>query len=66
MRQRLADPGLVKGEPVGIDATTLEANAALRRIVRRNSGGEATRDLHAVLVAMRLDKFVRPTNASGR
>jgi DNA-binding Lrp family transcriptional regulator len=36
--QRLADAGLVKGKTVGIDATTLEANAALRSIVRRESG----------------------------
>jgi len=35
MLQRLADAGLVKGKTVGIDATTLEANAALRSIVRR-------------------------------
>ncbi len=33
--QRLADAGLVKGKTVGIDATTLEANAALRSIMRR-------------------------------
>ena len=32
--QRLADAGLVRGKTVGIDATTLEANAALRSIVR--------------------------------
>jgi len=32
MLQRLADAGLVKGKTVGIDATTLEANAALRSI----------------------------------
>jgi transposase len=38
MLQRLADAGLVKGKTVGIDATTLEANAALRRIVRRDTG----------------------------
>ena len=31
-------PGLVKGKTVGIDATTLEANAALRSIVRRDTG----------------------------
>jgi transposase len=31
MLQRLADAGLVKGKTVGVDATTLEANAALRR-----------------------------------
>src|SRR3989449_3823847 len=35
---RLQDRGLVKGKTVGIDATTLEANAALRSIVRRDSG----------------------------
>jgi transposase len=38
MLQRLADACLVKGKTVGIDATTLEANAALRSIVRRDSG----------------------------
>jgi transposase len=36
--QRLADAGLVKGKTIGIDATTLEANAALRSIVRRATG----------------------------
>ena len=36
--QRLADAGLVKGQTIGIDATTLEANAALRSIVRRDTG----------------------------
>ena len=36
--QRLADAGLVTGKTVGIDATTLEANAALRSIVRRDTG----------------------------
>ena len=35
--QRLADAGLVRGTTVGIDATTLEANAALRSIVRRDT-----------------------------
>ena len=35
---RLADAGLVDGKTVGIDATTLEANAALRSIVRRDTG----------------------------
>jgi transposase len=38
MLQRLAEAGLVKGKTVGIDATTLEANAALRSIVRRDTG----------------------------
>ena len=36
--QRLSDAGLVGGKTVGIDATTLEANAALRSIVRRDTG----------------------------
>ena len=36
--QRLADAGLVTGQTIGIDATTLEANAALRSIVRRDTG----------------------------
>jgi transposase len=36
--QRLADAKLVTGKTIGIDATTLEANAALRSIVRRDTG----------------------------
>jgi len=36
--QRLAERGLLKGKTIGIDATTLEANAALRSIVRRDTG----------------------------
>ena len=35
---RLAKAGLVKGKTLGVDATTLEANAALRSIVRRDTG----------------------------
>jgi transposase len=34
----LATRGLMKGQTVGVDATTLEANAAMRSIVRRDSG----------------------------
>src|SRR6266481_1973669 len=34
----LADQGLLKGKRIGIDATTLEANAAMRSIVRRDTG----------------------------
>jgi transposase len=36
--ERLATAGLVKGKTIGVDATTLEANAALRSIVRRDTG----------------------------
>ncbi len=34
----LAKEGLLKGKTVAVDATTLEANAALRSIVRRDTG----------------------------
>jgi len=34
----LAQEGLLKAKTIGIDATTLEANAAMRNIVRRDSG----------------------------
>ena len=36
--ERLAEHGLIKGERIGVDASTMEANAALRAIVRRDSG----------------------------
>ena len=36
--ERLAAHGLIKGERVGVDASTMGANAALRTIVRRDSG----------------------------
>jgi transposase len=36
--QVLATEDLVRGKTIGVDATTLEANAALRSIVRRDSG----------------------------
>ena len=36
--QRLADAHLVEGHTIGIDATTLDANAAMRSIVRRDTG----------------------------
>ena len=36
--QRLADAKLMLGRTVGIDATTLEANTAMRSIVRRDTG----------------------------
>jgi len=34
----LAGEGLLKGKTLGVDATTLEANAALRSIIRRDTG----------------------------
>jgi len=40
----VADHGLVKGERLGVDGSTMEANAALRSIVRRDTG-ETYRDM---------------------
>ena len=42
--QRLAEHGLVCGERIGVDGSTMEANAALRTIVRRE-GGETYREM---------------------
>ena len=36
--QRMAEHGLIRGDRIGVDASTMEANAALRAIVRRDSG----------------------------
>jgi transposase len=38
VQQRLVTVGLLKGRTIAIDATTLEANAAMRSIVRRDTG----------------------------
>ena len=34
----VTERGLVRGERIGVDGSTMEANAALRTIVRRDSG----------------------------
>src|SRR6202162_1603033 len=36
--ERLAQAGLIKGKTMGVDSTTLEANAAMKSIVRRDTG----------------------------
>src|SRR3954447_8588029 len=36
--ERLAHDGLIKGKTIGVDSTTLEANAAMKSIVRRDTG----------------------------
>ena len=36
--ERLAQGGLIRGKTIGVDSTTLEANAALKSIVRRDTG----------------------------
>jgi len=38
VQERLVGAGLLKGRTIAIDATTLEANAAMRSIVRRDTG----------------------------
>jgi transposase len=48
--QRLAEHGLIKGERIGVDASTMEANAALRAIVRRDTG-EGYREMLGRLAA---------------
>lgn len=65
--QQLADAGLVRGKTVGIDATTLEANAALRRIVRRDTGEDYTAFLTR-LAALRAgpNQSKKPSNVLAR
>ena len=36
--EQLAVSGLIKGKTIGVDSTTLEANAAMKSIVRRDTG----------------------------
>ena len=36
--ERVSAAGLLRGKPVGVDATTLEANASMRSIERRDTG----------------------------
>ena len=40
--ERLAKAGLIKGKTIGVDSTTLEANAAMKSIVRRDTGESYT------------------------
>jgi transposase len=40
--ERLAQGGLIKGKTIGVDSTTLEANAAMKSIVRRDTGENYT------------------------
>ena len=44
--QRLVEHGLIQGARIGVDASTMEANAALRAIVRRDSGEDYREMLH--------------------
>ena len=40
--RRLAQAGLIKGRTIGVDSTTLEANAAMKSIVRQDTGESYT------------------------
>ena len=51
VQQRLAAAGLLKGRTIAIDATTLEANAAMRSIVRRDTGEDYQAYLTRLAVA---------------
>ena len=46
----LAENGLVDGKTVGVDASTLEANAAMRSIVRRDTGASYTEFLEGLMI----------------
>jgi transposase len=58
--KRLAAEGLLSGKNLGVDATTLEANAALRSIVRRDNG--ASYEAH-VAELMKAEGVEEPTPA---
>jgi transposase len=49
--EQLALAGLIKGKTIGVDSTTLEANAAMKSIVRRDTGESYTAYLKRVAEA---------------
>lgn len=49
--ERLAQGGLIKGKTIGVDSTTLEANAAMKSIVRRDTGESYTAYLKRLAAA---------------
>lgn len=55
----LIKEGLVQGETVSIDATTLEANAALRAIIRRDNGQKYEEYLKELAQAAGLENATR-------
>jgi transposase len=58
--KRLVAEGLLSGKTLGVDATSLEANAALKSIVRRDNG--ASYDEH-VTALMKAEGMEEPTPA---
>ena len=55
MLERLAQAGLIKGKTIGVDSTTLEANAAMKSIVRRDTGESYTAYLKRLAEAEGVD-----------
>jgi transposase len=55
----LTKVGLLRGKTLGVDATTLEANAALRSIVRRDSGVQYREYLEGLARASGIDTPTR-------
>jgi len=55
----LAENGLVDGKTVGVDASTLEANAAMRSIVRRDTGASYTEFLEGLAKASGIETPTR-------
>jgi transposase len=53
--ERLAQGGLLKGKTIGVDSTTLEANAAMKSIVRRDTGESYSAYLKRLAEAERID-----------
>jgi transposase len=53
--ERLAQGGLIKGKTIGVDSTTLEANAAMKSIVRRDMGEDYTAYLKRLAEAEAVD-----------
>src|SRR5499425_230566 len=59
MLEVLAKHGLVNGKTVGIDGTTLEANAVMRSIVRRDTGESYTDFLTKLVQASGIETLTR-------
>src|SRR3989441_3449409 len=55
MLQVLAKHGLIDGKTIGVDSTTLEANAAMKSIVRRDTGESYTDYLKRLAIAEGVD-----------
>jgi transposase len=51
VKARLAQSGLIKGKTIGVDSTTLEANAAMKSIVCRHNGESYNENLKRVATA---------------